>query len=149
MEAVFKRQEPGSEGAAFAPLQRRVSARQLHRRLPRLGSAIAEEGAVQTGPLGQPQRQFSLALVVVQVGNMHQFAALAFDSFKNCRVPVSQCVDANSAEQIKIPFPFFVDQIHARPVDEQDRIALVGRQQQLGLRRLNRFELHATITSVP
>ncbi len=149
MEAVFERQEPGSEHAAFAPLQGRVSARQLHRCLPRLGSAIAEEGAVQAGPLRQPQRQLGLPFVEVQVGNMHQLAALPLDGLENCRVPVSQCVDADSAEQIEIPLPLFVDQIHARPVDEQNRIALIGGEQQLGLRRLNRFELHATITSVP
>ena len=45
--------------------------------------------------------------------------------------------------------PVLVDQVHSLPFDKQNRIALISREQQLGFCRLNRFQLHATITSVP
>ena len=64
---------------AFAPLQGRVGARQLHGRFPRFGAAVAEEGAIEPGPLRQPHGELRLALVEVQIRDVHQLAALLAD----------------------------------------------------------------------
>jgi hypothetical protein len=80
---------------------------------------------------------------------MHQLAALLLDGVGNCRMRIPQRVDPDSAEQIEISLPVPVDQVHSLPFDKQNRIALISREQQLCFCCLNRFELHATITSVP
>src|SRR6204780_5464393 len=77
MEAVFEREKPGAQGLTFTTLEAGVGARQLHRCFVRLRPAVAEEGAVEAAPLRQTKRQLGLPFMEVQVGDMHQLAALS------------------------------------------------------------------------
>ena len=85
----------------------------------------------------------------VKIRDMHQLAALLLNGPDNRGMPIPQRVDANSAEQVKIPISVLVDQVHSFPIDKLDRIALISWQQQFRFCCLYRFQLHATITSVP
>ena len=91
---------------------------------------FAEEDAVEASALGEPQREFRLALVIVEVRNVDQRAALPGNRLHDRRMVVAERVHADAAQQIEIAFALFVDDVHAFAADEEDRATLIRGQQQ-------------------
>ena len=103
---------------------------------------LAEEDAVEPGALGEPQREFRLALVIVEVRNVDQRAALPGNRLHDGRMVVSERVYADPAQQIEIAVAFLVDDVHAFAAGEEDRATLIRGQQQPVFRGANLFEFH-------
>ena len=101
---------------------------------------LAEEGAIEAGPLGEAQRKLRLALVVVEVRGVDERAALAGDGFFNHRVVVAERVDADAAEQVEISSSVLVDDVNALAADKEDGVAVVGGKQQPGFGGANLIE---------
>ena len=62
-------------------------------------------------------------------------AALTGDGFFNGRMLVAERVDADAAEQVEVAVAVFVDEVNAFAADKENRVALVGREQQRALPR--------------
>jgi len=110
---------------------------ELQRALPRLGAGIRKEHSIHAGALRQPHCQFRLAFVVKEVRSVDQRATLIHDGSFDRRMPISERVDADTAEQVEVLRATFINQVHTLAADKQNRIPLVSLQQQLRLCRAN------------
>ena len=104
VEALLQGEKLCADRLAFAAQQAGVGAGQLERAFPGFGAGVGEEDAVEAGALGEAQRQFRLALVIVEVRGVDERAALASDGFFDGRMAVAERIDADAAEQIEIAF---------------------------------------------
>src|SRR5271170_7770945 len=95
-----------------------------------------------------------------EVRDVDELVALLGNSMFNGRMAVAQRVHADAAQQIEILLAMFIFEKDALATGEENRVPLVGREQELRLGRpnlLHGFALfhffglhaHATITSVP
>ena len=117
MKAVVEGEKTTADRVALALPQPGIGARQFKRSFPRLGSAVAEESAVQSGSLRQAQRQFGLALMEIEIGDVHQLAALPGDGIFNHRASIAQGIDANAAHQVQVLIALVVNQVNIMAAD--------------------------------
>ena len=113
MEALFKRKKLRSNLLAFSAQNSSVRASQLERGLNGFAARVAKVDAVHAGDSGDALGQIGHLVVEVVVGCVDQRAALFGDCFLNHRAAVSQRVDADAAQQVKITIAILVDQMNA------------------------------------
>jgi hypothetical protein len=147
MEAVLESEELRAEGFALFPLKLRPGARELERSLIGLGAAVAEERAIHPCRFREPQSEGRLSFVVVEVRNVNQLATLLDNGLLNRRMRIAQRIDADAAEQIEIAHAVFVDQMHAFATLKEQRIAVVGDEQQLRLSCFQFVQFHRVLLS--
>ncbi len=88
-------------------------------------------------------------LVIKKVGSVYQELGLLGQRLGEHGMRVAQSVHADAAEQVKILPAFVVVNVNATALAQQNGIALVGGEQQLGFEFLDLLQVHATSTSVP
>jgi len=74
-----------------------VRASQLERALPGLGAGVGKEDAIQAGAFGEPLRQLSLTLVIEEIRDVDERAALLRNGFNDGWMGVAQRIDADAA----------------------------------------------------
>src|SRR5271170_4008956 len=97
VKAMFYGEELGPDLAALGTKETCMSARQFEGGLPRLGTAVAKEDAVQAANLCQTQRQFGRTFVKEKVRRVQKASALAMDSFFDSGVSVTERRYADAA----------------------------------------------------
>src|SRR5262249_10532923 len=127
----------------------RISASDLESSLPCFGAAVREEHPIHTGDSRQPLRKRSRELVEKEVRRMNQPCRLFRDRLQYCAIPISQSIHANAGDEVEILASLGVIHIDVLTALEQQRNAIVSRQQKLRLFLFCLSQLHATITSVP
>ena len=140
MEALLEGEKLCADGLAFCPQQAGVSAGKLERALPCFSAGVGEEDAIEAGAFGKAQSEFGLALVIEEVRSVDELAALLGNGALDDRAPVAESVDADAAEQIEVADAVLVDDVDAFAVCEQNGEALIGGEQEFGLRCANLIE---------
>src|SRR5262249_4127047 len=105
--------------------------------------------AVHAGNLGQRRRQPRLVLVIKEIGSVHQQLGLLGQRLGQSGMRVPERVHADAAEQVKVLAALVIVNKNTPALAQQHRVALVGREQQLGFEFLYLLQFHATNTSVP
>ena len=78
---------------------------------------------------------------------MDQLAALLGDGLLDRRMRVAEGVDADAAEEVEVAFAVFVDQMHAFAALKEERVAVVGAEQQLRLSSFQFVQFHRVLLS--
>ena len=116
------------------PRRARVGARELERRLDRLGAAVAEEHALVAGRLDEHLRQFDRRAGREQVRDVHQRFHLLRDRAREPGLRVTERVHRDAAHEVEVLPAVRGD--HARPAARDQleaRQRIHGRHQlQLG-----------------
>src|SRR6185503_5017275 len=122
VEAVLKRKNFRAKRAAFRAEESGVRACDFQRGLNGLGSAVAEEGAVESGGSGEAQSEWGLVLVKIEVRDVDELTALLRDGVDDGGMPVAERVDADAAQQVEVAIAVFIDQVRAFAAGEEDRV---------------------------
>ena len=96
-------------------------------------TAVREENPVQARELAEFLGQASLEFVVIEIGKVDGAGRLLANRFYDAGMGVAQSVDPKSGNEIQVAIPFPVEQIDSLATLEDDRIAIVGRQQKTTL----------------
>ena len=120
------------------------AAGELHRRLVRLGAAVAEKDALGERVPAEERRQFHRRRGVVDVRGMEQGRGLGANRFDDRRMAVAQIVDREAGEEVEIALAVGVPELGPAPPDEGDGLTgidpdLVRRARRENLRVRHRY----------
>src|SRR6266850_6899164 len=115
------RQREGAQGPAVKTLPERddlrssrvLQPRELQRRLVRLGAAVAEEDAGETGLPDEPLGEKPLRGVIEEVGDVEKVARLLPERAPQSGMGVPERVDGDTGEEIPVLAPPGVDEARA------------------------------------
>jgi DNA-binding transcriptional LysR family regulator len=103
-----------------------ASAHRLERRFHRFGSAVAEEGAIQSGDPAEALGQLSLVTVVDKVRSMHAARGLLDQGCRDPRMRIAKGIDTDAGHHVEITPAGGVVHVAAAPGFHYERVAVVN-----------------------
>ena len=118
-------------------------ARELQGRLPGLGAAVTEKGAVGERILHQHLRQLHRRNGVVEIGDVHQFGGLFLNGLEHVVVAITQGIDRQAADEVEVAVAIGVEEVDPVAPFEYELGPTVGLQDILLFAFDNVFGFHA------
>ena len=122
VERMFHDDDVGAVDVALVS----VEARELDRRLVRLGAGVAEEHFVHAGQCGKAVGQFFRRRNAIEVGRVQQARRLPGDRSDQRRVIVAQRIDGDPGERVEVAAPLAIGDPASLTVSESHRQAGIG-----------------------
>src|SRR6185312_861931 len=97
------------------------------------GAGVGEKDAVETGDLSEAERELDGVLGVEEVRRVDEFRGLRGDGAGDRGVVVAKRAYADAGEQVEVVVAVLVAEVDAVAAEKEQRVALVGLQQQLRL----------------
>ncbi len=135
---MVEREELCADVAALRAKASGVGAGKFECGFPGFGAGVRKEDAVEAADLGEAEGERSGVFVEEEIRGVDKLAALLEDRLLDRWVGVAEGGDADAAEEIEVVVAVFVAQVDALAADEEDGVALVGVEEQLFLRCLDR-----------
>jgi hypothetical protein len=105
MKRIFKREE-SLPGPAIPVVRVGVDPRQFQSSFPGLSAAVAEKYPLKTGNFCELLRQLCLELVIEKIRDVNQLSGLALQHTLDRRMPVTESINADAAQEIEIALAF-------------------------------------------